>query len=67
MLPHEKEKFDQVGCNFGSRYWLPVQWALSIVHTSRREQLIDSDHYCERVCEVFYFMVYIKNCHTVHS
>ncbi|VBB28602.1 unnamed protein product [Acanthocheilonema viteae] len=51
MLPHEKEKFDQVDCNFGSRYWLPVQWALSVVHTSRREQLIDSDYYCERICE----------------
>ncbi|VIO99284.1 Bestrophin 1, putative [Brugia malayi] len=50
-MPHEKEKFDQIDCNFGSRYWLPVQWALSIVHTSRREQLIDSDFYCERICE----------------
>uniref|UniRef100_A0AAF5RV83 Bestrophin homolog n=1 Tax=Wuchereria bancrofti TaxID=6293 RepID=A0AAF5RV83_WUCBA len=46
-----KEKFDQIDCNFGSRNWLPVQWALSIVHTSRREQLIDSDFYCERICE----------------
>ncbi|VDM07235.1 unnamed protein product [Wuchereria bancrofti] len=51
MMPHEKEKFDQIDCNFGSRNWLPVQWALSIVHTSRREQLIDSDFYCERICE----------------
>ncbi|EJD74396.1 hypothetical protein LOAG_18288 [Loa loa] len=51
MLPHEKIKFDQVDCDFGSKYWLPIQWALSIVCTSRQRQLIDSDYYCERICE----------------
>lgn len=56
MLPHEKEKFDQIDCNFGSKYWLPVQWALSIVHSSRRDRLIDSDYYCERICEVLFIL-----------
>ncbi|VDM92098.1 unnamed protein product [Onchocerca ochengi] len=36
---------------FGSKFWLPIQWALFIVHSSRRKQLIDSDYYCERICE----------------
>ncbi|VDN08024.1 unnamed protein product [Thelazia callipaeda] len=37
--------------DLGSKLWIPVQWALSIVYRARQEQLIESDYFCDRICE----------------
>lgn len=51
MLLHEKQQFDRIETEFGSQYWLPLQWALFTVYQARKEQLIESDIFCERICE----------------
>ena len=44
MLPHEKEKFDEIQYRY-SKYWLPCQWALALTYDARKKGLIESDYY----------------------
>ncbi|VDK29286.1 unnamed protein product [Gongylonema pulchrum] len=51
MLPHELQKFEEIGAEMGSRFWLPIQWAISVVYDARKAGLIESDYFCERICK----------------
>lgn len=50
MLPNEKEKFDEIP-NDIAKYWMPFQWAISIVYKARQKNYVESDFYCERICQ----------------
>ncbi|MFH4974172.1 hypothetical protein AB6A40_000881 [Gnathostoma spinigerum] len=50
MLPHEKEKLDATKSQ-EKKYWVPIQWAMSLMYKARMEGYIEADLFCDRVCE----------------